>query len=100
PVMTEPVVPRPLSIIKKGGAGDERSLAVPLASRLIHRQDLGALAVTILVLLFFIIVAGNSGMFGSQGILNFLEVSAELGLFAVALSLPMIGVAVDTDVVS
>ena len=30
--MTEPVIPRRLSIIRKGGASDERSQSVPLAS--------------------------------------------------------------------
>jgi simple sugar transport system permease protein len=89
--MTEPVIPRRLSIIRKGGASDERSQSVPLASRLIQRPELGALAGTVLVLLFFAVVAGNSGMFGSQGVLNFLEVSAELGILAVAISILMIG---------
>ena len=64
---------------------------MPLASRLIQRPELGALAGTVLVLLFFAVVAGNSGMFGMQGVLNFLEVSAQLGILAVAVCLLMIG---------
>ena len=71
---------------------------MPLASRLIQRPELGALAGTILVLLFFAVVAGNSGMFGSQGILNFLEVSAELGILAAAVALLMIGGEFDLSV--
>ena len=64
--MTEPVVPRRLSIIRKGGESDERSRSVPLASRLIQRPELGALAGTVLVILFFAAVAGNSGLFSAR----------------------------------
>jgi simple sugar transport system permease protein len=96
--MTEPVVPRKLSLIRKGGTTDERIHAVPLLSRLIQRPELGALAGMVLVLGFFAIAAGDSGMFGSQGILNFLEVSAELGILAVAISILMIGGEFDLSV--
>jgi simple sugar transport system permease protein len=82
----------------KGGATDERLLASPFWSRLFQRPELGALAGTILVLVFFAVVAGDSGMFGSQGILNFLEVSAELGILAVAVSILMIGGEFDLSV--
>jgi simple sugar transport system permease protein len=88
---------RELPLTRKSGV-DERVLTVPLLSRLIQRPELGALAGTILVLIFFAVVAGNSGMFSSQGILNFLEVSAELGILAVAVSLLMIGGEFDLSV--
>ena len=46
---------------------------------------------TILVFIFFGIVAGGSGLFSAPGIINFLEVSAQLGIIAVAASMLMIG---------
>ena len=87
-----------LSIRRKGSRTDERIRGVPLLSRLIQRPELGAAAGTLLVLLFFMITAGNSGMFGSQGILNFLEISAQLGILAVAVSILMIGGEFDLSV--
>ena len=43
------------------------------------------------MLLFFAIIAGDSGLFSARGIVNFLEVSAQLGILAVAVALLMIG---------
>ena len=40
---------------------------------------------------FFAAVAGNSGLFSAPGIINFLEVSAQLGIIAVAAAMLMIG---------
>ncbi len=40
---------------------------------------------------FFALVAGDSGLFSTRGIANFLEVSAQLGILAVAVALLMIG---------
>jgi simple sugar transport system permease protein len=85
-------------IRQKGSGVDERIRSVPLLSRLILRPELGAAAGTILVLLFFMITAGGSGMFGSQGVLNFLEISAQLGILAVAVSILMIGGEFDLSV--
>ncbi len=82
----------------KGGAADERLLKTPLLKRLMQRPELGSLAGTILVMGFFMLVSGHSGMFSAQGILNFLEVSAELGVLSVAVSLLMIGGEFDLSV--
>ena len=70
---------------------DERIVETTLMKRLMARPELGAVAGTILVFLFFAIVAGNSGLFSAPGIINFLEVSAQLGIIAVAASMLMIG---------
>jgi simple sugar transport system permease protein len=80
-----------LQLTRKGDGNEDRLRRVSLAAKLIQRPELGALAGTILVLVVFMIAAGDSGMFGSQGILNFLEVSAQVGIVAVAVSILMIG---------
>jgi simple sugar transport system permease protein len=72
-------------------AVDERVAESTLAKKLMARPELGAMAGTILVLIFFGIVAGGSGLFSAPGIINFLEVSAQLGIIAVAASMLMIG---------
>jgi simple sugar transport system permease protein len=70
---------------------DERMAQTPFVRKLMARPELGAVAGTILVFIFFAAVAGNSGLFSAPGILNFLEVSAQLGIIAVAASMLMIG---------
>jgi simple sugar transport system permease protein len=70
---------------------DERVARTPLVRKLMARPELGAVAGTILVFVFFAIVAGNSGIFSAPGIINFLEVSAQLGIIAVAAAMLMIG---------
>jgi simple sugar transport system permease protein len=77
---------------------DERMAATPLLRRLMARPELGAVAGTILVFLFFAIAARGTGMFSSLGIVTFLEVSAQLGILAVAAALLMIGGEFDLSV--
>jgi len=69
---------------------DERVRAVPLLGRLLSRTELGAIAGTVLIFVFFGITAGDSGLFSAKGIVNFLEVSAQLGILAAAVALLMI----------
>ena len=63
---------------------------VSLLSRLLSRPELGAAAGTVLVFVFFAVVAGGSGLFSAKGIINFLEVSAQLGILAAPVALLMI----------
>ena len=70
---------------------DERLRRTPLAKRLMARPELGAVGGAIIVFLFFGIVAAGSGMFTPLGIVTFLDVSAQLGIIAVAAALLMIG---------
>ena len=77
---------------------DERLKQTPLIRRLMIRPELGAVAGAILVLLFFAIVAGRSGMFSMLGVVTFLEVSAQLGIIAVAAALLMIAGEFDLSV--
>ena len=69
---------------------DERVRKVSLLGRLLSRPELGAAAGTILVFAFFAVVAGGSGLFSAKGIINFLEVSAQLGILAAPVALLMI----------
>jgi simple sugar transport system permease protein len=61
----------------------------PLA-RLLRRPELGALSGVILIYAIFFALAGDSGMFTIEGIINILQVSAEIGILAVAAALLMI----------
>jgi len=70
---------------------DERLQKVSKLRLLLNRPELGALGGAILVFLFFGIVAGDTGMFSAYGMLNFLDVSANLGIIAIAAAMLMIG---------
>ena len=72
-------------------AVDERVVETPILKKLMGRPELGAVAGAILVFIFFAAVAGNSGLFSAPGIINFIEVSAQLGIIAVAAAMLMIG---------
>src|SRR5262249_60736973 len=80
------------------GRTDERLRRVSIMRRLMVRPELGAVAGTVLVYVFFFAVAGNSGMFSAKGILNFLEVSAQLGILASMAALLMIAGEFDLSV--
>ena len=77
---------------------DERVRTVPLLGRLLSRPELGAVAGTVLVFVFFGDTAGDSGLFSAKGIVNFLEVSAQLGILAAAVALLMIAGEFDLSV--
>ena len=88
-----------LRVTRKGStSGDERIYAAHWWVKLLRRPELGALSGTILVLIFFGVVAGGSGLFSPPGIVNFLEVSAELGILASAVALLMIAGEFDLSV--
>ena len=66
---------------------DERLRKVSNLKVLLNRPELGALGGSVLVFVFFGIVAGDTGMFSAYGTINFLEVSANLGIIAIAAAL-------------
>jgi simple sugar transport system permease protein len=70
---------------------DERLARGHFLSRAFRRPELGALAGALMIFAFFSLVAQDSGMFSLEGVFNFLEVSAQLGLLAAAACLLMIG---------
>ena len=76
---------------KKDSGQDERLKKISPLRVLLNRPELGALGGSILVFIFFGIVAGDTGMFSAYGTLNFLDVSANLGIIAIAAAMLMIG---------
>jgi simple sugar transport system permease protein len=72
-------------------ARDERLREIGMMRQSLRRPELGAVAGFVLVILFFMVFAGDSGLFSARGTVNFLEVSAQLGILAVAVCLLMIG---------
>lgn len=71
-------------------SSDERVRQVGPLGQLLKRPELGAVAGTVLVVVFFALTAGSSGLFSAKGIVNFMEVSAQLGVIASAAALLMI----------
>jgi len=79
------------SIARKGVGSDAARLQrVSTFSRLLKRPEFGALSGVILVYIIFYVLAGSSGMFSVQGLIEVLQVSAEIGILATAASLLMI----------
>ena len=69
---------------------DERIRKISRLQRFLSRPDFSAISGTILVFLFFLIVAGDSGMFNADGIINWSTISAYLIIISVGASLLMI----------
>jgi simple sugar transport system permease protein len=69
---------------------DERLKDQHRLKKWIARPELGAVSGTILVFLFFIIVANDTGMFSAKGIINWMEVSCQLVILATGACLLMI----------
>jgi simple sugar transport system permease protein len=69
---------------------DERIRQEPFFKKLLTRPELGSVSGALLVFVFFAIVAGDSGMFNADGILNWTTVSAQLGILAIGACLLMI----------
>ena len=84
--------------IGKAEGVDERLRKTPLIRKLMNRPELGAVAGAILVFLFFAVFAGGSGMFSARGLVGVMEVSSQLGILAIAVSLLMIGGEFDLSV--
>lgn len=72
-----------------GSDGARLGRAGPL-TRMMRRPELGALSGAILIYVIFFLVAGSSGMFTIEGLINILQVSAEIGILAAAAALLMI----------
>ena len=70
--------------------GDERLKRGSPLRRLLVRPEMGALAGSIAVWLFFALVAGRSGFVSLGGAATYLQVASELGIMATAVALLMI----------
>ncbi len=64
---------------------------LPLYRRVLQRPEIGAGASLVAVLLFFAIVAPNSGMFSPPGIAGWIELSGYLGVVSIGACLLIIG---------
>jgi len=85
--MTSPRADREIAV----AADDDRLLGSSATSRLLIRPEMGAFVGAAAIWLYFAIVAGDSGFLTLGGTASYLEVSAQLGILAVAVALLMIG---------
>jgi simple sugar transport system permease protein len=76
---------------QKAKTGDERLMRENNLKRLLRRPELAAVVGAIAVWIFFAIAGGKGGFLSFKGTANYLEVSAQLGILAVAVSMLMIG---------
>jgi simple sugar transport system permease protein len=77
---------------------DERIKPVPAWRRALIRPELGGICGTILVFILFGLIAGDSGMFLAEGVLNWSIVSAQFMVIAVGACLLMIAGEFDLSV--
>lgn len=77
---------------------DERLKQTSLLRRSMIRPELGAMCGTVLVFVFFLMIAGDSGMFAPEGIRNWALVSSQFALIAVGACLLMIAGEFDLSV--
>ncbi|HEV2107432.1 MAG TPA: ABC transporter permease [Thermomicrobiales bacterium] len=81
----------PPNAIRQGPSGaDERVDKRGSLQRLFVRPEMGAAVGAVLIWLFFAIYAGSGGFLSLGGTANYLSVSAEYGILAVAVALLMI----------
>jgi simple sugar transport system permease protein len=66
--------------------------------KLLVRPELGAFIAAVGIFILFAVVAGRQGFLSAQGTINYLEVSAQLGILATAVSLLMIAGEFDLSV--
>lgn len=78
--------------------GDERVKAIPAWRRALIRPELGGMCGTVIVFVFFLLFAFDSGMFAPQGIMNWTVVSAQFMIIAVGACLLMIAGEFDLSV--
>ena len=74
---------------QKQGA-DERVGQVSWLKRLFSRPEFASISGAILVFAFFILTAGDSGMFNLDGVINWAQVAAYLGIIAIGACVLMI----------
>src|SRR5271169_5991080 len=68
---------------------DERLGRAPALARLLRRPEMGAVSGVLLVFVLFLVVA-HTGMFSLRGIMNWTEVTAQLGIVSIGACLLMI----------
>lgn len=83
--------PPAVHIFSEKPKGDERVQKISSFKRLLSRPEFASISGAVLVFLFFGMAAGNSGMFNLDGIVNWSQVAAYLGIIAIGACLLMIG---------
>ena len=81
-----------------GGPDDERIKSIGGLRSWLIRPELGGIVGTIAVFVFFILFAGDSGMFNAQGIMNWSQVSAQFMIIAVGACMLMVAGEFDLSV--
>ncbi len=81
-----------------GGPPDERIKQTSALHKAFVRPELGAMCGTILVLVFFLMVASDTGMFSAEGVMNWGTVAAQFMIIAVGACLLMIAGEFDLSV--
>ncbi|OYO29795.1 ABC transporter permease [Janthinobacterium sp. PC23-8] len=71
-------------------AADERVGKTSRAKQLFGRPEFASISGAVLVFAFFIITAGDSGMFNLDGVVNWMQVASYLGIIAIGACLLMI----------
>lgn len=79
-------------------SSDERVKRTSRLRQAMIRPDLGAICGTVLVFVFFLLIAGDSGMFAPDGVQNWSIVSAQFAIIAVGACLLMIAGEFDLSV--
>jgi len=77
---------------------DERVQKQSALKKALIRPELGSICGAILVFVFFLMVAGDSGMFSAKGVINWTVVSAQFAIIAVGACLLMIAGEFDLSV--
>ena len=82
--------PPPGASSKPVAAADERVGTTSWVKRFFGRPEFASISGAVLVFAFFVITAGDSGMFNLDGVVNWMQVASYLGIIAIGACLLMI----------
>jgi simple sugar transport system permease protein len=82
--------PPPGASSKPAAAADERVGTTSWVKRFFGRPEFASISGAVLVFAFFVITAGDSGMFNLDGVVNWMQVASYLGIIAIGACLLMI----------
>ncbi|KAB8064293.1 ABC transporter permease [Janthinobacterium violaceinigrum] len=82
--------PPPSGAASKPVAADERVGTTSWVKRFFGRPEFASISGAVLVFAFFVITAGDSGMFNLDGVVNWMQVASYLGIIAIGACLLMI----------
>ena len=85
--MAGPDTPSPVIRAASTPSSDERVRDIGAWRRFLSRPEFGSISGAVLVFVLFGLVAGDSGMFSAEGIVNWATVAAFLGIIAVGAAL-------------